>query len=439
MMKKLLTAVTASALGLLAAAPAMATETRVNSLSGGNIQLTGTNAVNEKILTLKDQANIYPFPQYLPDYKNSVDVDTTQGASYGTMNIRYALSDDAVLLLYGKRSPWKPVSSVQSVAGKTAPGNAGFDPTNAGFGPTNPGEDPPLAGGDPTNHQFGVGFGMKAGETTRLGAHLGIGGSNNSSAQTRDNTLVDFNAGVGFDVGEDNKIDFGLGLQIGSFTDEDATGTLYEPNGLFRFGLLFKGEFKVHEIAWLVPYLNFAYDTRGVIDNANQPAQPVAKLGSLSLTTLQLGADLSIRRKLFDRDILIQPGLGLAIATSTVTGNSAGVQGADVTTDNSSNRIVPYYGFAAEAHAFDWMILRLGARQQIVVTNIGNTAPTGGSNETHQSTVLNTVTTGMGFQLLGWTLDINVNPQFFNNGPAIATGNGTAGWGVDWALYYKWN
>ena len=424
MMKKLLTAVTASALGLLAAAPAMATETRVNSLSGGNIQLTGTNAVNEKILTLKDQANIYPFPQYLPDYKNSVDVDTTVGGTYGTMNIRYALSDDAVLLLYGKRSTWQPVTTVQSVAGQTAAGSGGYTPA---------------PGNDPANHQFGVGFGMKAGETARLGAHLGIGGANNSGAQTKDSTLVDFNAGVGFDVGEDNKIDFGLGLLIGSFTDEDASGTLYEPNGLFRFGLLFKGEFKVHEIAWLVPYVNFAYDTRGVIDNANQPVQPVAKLGSLSLTTLQLGADLSIRRKLFDRDILIQPGLGLAFATSTVSGNSSGNAGADVTTDNSSNRVVPHYGFAAEAHAFDWMILRLGARQQIVMTNIGNTAANGApSNETHQSTVINTVTTGMGFQLLGWTLDINVNPQFFNNGIDAVTGAGGV-WGVDWALYYKWN
>lgn len=427
MMKKLLTAVTASALGLLAAAPAMATETRVNSLSGGNIQLTGTNAVNEKILTLKDQANIYPFPQYLPDYKNSVDVDTTVGGTYGTMNIRYALSDDAVLLLYGKRSAWQPVTTVQSVAGQTAAGNAGFAPGAA----------------DPTNHQFGVGFGMKAGETARLGAHLGIGGANNSTAQTKDNTIVDFNAGVGFDVGEDNKLDFGLGLMFGSFTDQGPQGDLYQPNGLFRMGLIFKGEFKVHEIAWLVPYLNFAYDTRGII-HGNDAVGNGAKQGSLGLTTLQLGSDLSIRRKLFDRDIVIQPGLGLAFATSTVSGNPAAVppggQVNVVTTDNSSNRVVPYYGFAAEAHAFDWMILRLGARQQIVMTNIGNTAQNGApSNETHQSTVLNTVTTGMGFQLLGWTLDINVNPQFFNNGPMVATGNATAGWGVDWALYYKWN
>lgn len=426
MMKKLLTAATASAIGLLAAGSAFATETRVNSMSGGAIQLTGTESVNEKVLTLKDQANIYPFPQYLPDYKNSVDVDNTAGASYGSMNVRYALSDDAVLLLYGKRSAWLPVTSVRGVAGTSAATDSGYTPDAA----------------DPTNHQFGIGFGMKAGETTRLGAHLGIGGANNSGAQTRDNTLVDFNAGVGFDVGETNKLDFGLGLRIGSFTQQGAQGDLYTPNGLFRLGLLFKGEFQVHDIAWLVPYLSFAYDTRGISHTANQ-AGDGAKQGSLSLTTLQLGSDLSIRRKLFDRDIIIQPGLGLAFATSNVSGNSTPVPAGPVTivdSDAGSNRVVPYYGFSAEAHAFDWMILRLGARQQIVMTNIGNTAANGApSNETHTSTVINTVTTGMGFQLMGWTLDINVNPAFFNQGIAVATGNATAGWGVDWALYYKWN
>lgn len=422
-MKKLLTAATASAIGLLAAGSAFATETRVNSMSGGAIQLTGTEAVNEKVLTLKDQANIYPFPQYLPDYKNSVDVDNTAGASYGSMNVRYALSDDAVLLLYGKRSAWLPVTNVQSVNGNTASGVAGYAPAPV----------------DPTNHQFGIGFGMKAGETTRLGAHLGIGGANASGAKANDNTLVDFNAGVGFDVGETNKLDFGLGLRFGSFTNEDGTGSLYEPNGLFRLGLLFKGEFQVHDIAWLVPYLSFAHDSRGVA-HAPNPQPNGTKQGSLSLTTLQLGSDLSIRRKLFDRDIIIQPGLGLAFATSTVSGNSTPGVATTTTVDNSSNRVVPYYGFSAEAHAFDWMILRLGARQQIVMTNIGNTAANGApSNETHNSTVINTVTTGMGFQLMGWTLDINVNPAFFNQGIAVATGNATAGWGVDWALYYKWN
>ena len=48
------------------------------------------------------------------------------------------------------------------------------------------------------------------------------------------------------------------------------------------------------------------------------------------------------------------------------------------------------------------------------------------------------MSTGLGIKLLGWDLDINMNPAFFNNGIAAVTGNATAGWGIDWALTYDW-
>ena len=84
------------------------------------------------------------------------------------------------------------------------------------------------------------------------------------------------------------------------------------------------------------------------------------------------------------------------------------------------------------------MVLRLGARQQVVSTTIGNTANNPApSNETHTSAVVNTVTTGMGFKLMGWDLDLNVNPTFFNNGVYAVTGTPTP-FAVDWALGYRW-
>lgn len=426
-MKNLLKLAVVAALSL-AAVSASATDSRINGLSGGAINLTnGGNggvglSVNEKSITVRDTANIYTFPQYLPTYKNSVDADAVQGASYGTMNIRYALSDDAVLLLYGKRSAWKPVTQLNSVAGVNVPGVSGYGPTL-----------------DPTNHQFGIGFGMKAGETAKLGAHASIGGHNASSNQPKDNTLFDLTAGLGLELSETNSLDFGLNLGFGSFNDvgPDAQ-VLYQPNGIFNFGLNFKGEFQVHQIAKIVPYLAFRYDSRNVSHGPDQnPGDTETQQASLSMTSLQVGTDLAIQPV---EGVLIQPGLGLGFATSAVSGTNAstpvGQQANIATVDNSSNRIIPYYGFAAEAKAFDWMVLRLGARQQIVMTNIGNTLPQG-SNETHSSTVVNTVTTGMGFHLMGWDLDVNVNPSYFNNGLFAATGTATA-WGTDWSLLYRW-
>ncbi|HAN31800.1 MAG TPA: hypothetical protein DCQ06_09410, partial [Myxococcales bacterium] len=80
----------------LFASPTLATQTRINSLSAGGA---------EKAYTIRDQANIWLLPQFLPDHFNQVDVDNASGTAYGTMSVRYALTDDAVLLLYGARSP----------------------------------------------------------------------------------------------------------------------------------------------------------------------------------------------------------------------------------------------------------------------------------------------------------------------------------------------
>lgn len=415
------------------ATPAFATDSRINGISGGGISMTGDpnapgpadTVLNEKSITIRDSANIYTLPQMLPHYKNSVDSDATSGAKYGTMNIRYALSDDAVLLLYGKKSRWQPVTNVTSIAGTTAGAASGYGAPN-----------------DPTNHEFGLGFGMKAGESLRFGAHASVGGQNFTDKTTnnkvQNNTLFQLGAGLGFDLSETNNMDFGIDLRIGSFTNQGPQGDLYQPGTLLRFGLVFKGEFQVHQIAKIVPYFNLAYDTRNVAHASDQQGAG-ARFANAALTTLQLGSDLAIQPV---EGVLIQPGIGLAFGTSNVVGKAVNDPVGNIpntTLDASSNRIIPYYGFAAEAKAFDWMVLRLGARQQVVVTNIGNTAQAGApSNEEHLSTVVNTVTTGMGFKLMGWDLDVNVNPQFFNNGVYAVTGGATSGWGIDWALGYRW-
>jgi hypothetical protein len=454
-MKNILQTTIAAALALTATG-AWATESRINGMSGGNVALTGTGTspadtvVNEKAFTIDDSANIWYLPQRLVKQevydpcrlengtcsnkpqiyqeKGAVESDASNGVSYGSMNIRYALSDNAMLMIYGKRSAWQPVVGVTSVAGVNAATASGYADVK-----------------DPTNHQFGIGFGMKAGESLRIGAHASLGGVSASTAKIRSNSLFQLNAGLGFDISEAHNLDFALDLRLGSFTMQGDQGDLYQPNGMLRFGLLFKGEFQVHDVAKIVPYLNFSYDGRNVIHASDQVGNG-AKQGSSALTMLQLGADLAIRPQGFFRsqkDILIQPGLGLAFASSTVSGNAAAVPPGGpltiVTSDASSNRIIPYYGFSAEGKAFDWMTLRLGARQQIVSTNIGNTAANGApSNETHGSTVLNTVTTGMGFRLQDWELDVNVNPQFFQNGLYAVNGVPTP-FGIDWALRYRWN
>lgn len=408
----------AAALGLLVAAPAFATQSRINGMSGG-----------EKSFTIRDEANIYGLPQFLVDHGNEVDVDATVGASYGRMNVRYALSDEAVLLLYGLRSPWAgngSVTTVTTIGGLTPQAVAGV---GAGA----------LAATDPTFHQFGVGFGMKVGEGMRLGARMELGGAraDGDGNNLNSNTIFGLNLGLGFDLGETNSLDFGLTLRIGSFTDFEGGADRWVSESNIGFGLLGKGEFQVHQIAKLVPYLNL--DWRGVTIGHAVRGDEVgigneAKKGTVSNTIFALGADLAINPA---ERVTIQPGVGLALRSSSAEGTA--IPKGQILGAENSNTMMPYYGFAAEAQAFDWLALRVGARQTVILANNGNVAGQGqASTETHGSTTVNTVTTGLGISLRGWQIDLNLTPSFFNNGVFAISGAPTTPFAADFAIVYDW-
>lgn len=424
MNKTFLTAAAVVAMTVLMAGSALATQSRINGMSG-----------KEKSFTIRDQANIYFLPQMLVFHGNEVDVDETNGNKYGTMNIRYKLTDDAVLLLYGKRSPWKEVVTKKSLGVTGTFYDAG---SIAGFTPK---------AAEPTNHQFGIGFGTRLGEAARLGTTISLGGHNDSrdANNIQDNTWFELDVGFGFDLSETDNLDLALHLGFGAFTNVENTER-YVSAGLVNFGLMGKGEFQVHQIAALVPYIGFNYDTRSVehvaTDACGAQSQICAGLkGNVNTTTIALGADLAIKPA---EGVLVQPGLGIDIMAGGADGNKALSPNAPIVAMENSTVISPHYGFAAEARAFDWLNLRLGARQTVLLMNNSNTlppAPAGAppqSNERHSSQVLNTVTTGVGINLRGWTIDVNMNPMWFNNGPFLATGNATPGWGMDFAMMYKW-
>lgn len=433
-MKRFATIALVAALTLLMAGQAFATRTRTNSLSG-----------QEKAFTVKDQANIFVFPQRMVEYGNQVDVDATNGNKYGTMNVRYSLTDDAVLLLFGQRSPWVPVvhratlggvdKDQQPVAGVNAASVSGFAQKAV----------------DPTNHQFGIGFGTRVGEGARLGGTFSLGGNNRTrdGNWTHDNTWIDFDVGFGLDIGETDSLDLGLSIGIGAFSNIESSER-YVSAGLFNIGLLAKGEFSVHQIASIVPYLQFIYDGRAIEHQPTnaclgQPQDCAALKGNTANTDVRLGADLAIKPA---EGVLVQPGLGLRIQSAVGEGNETKTANAPILTQEESVFVTPYYGFAAEAAAFDWLLLRVGARQSIILSNNTNTIPppAGGvppgesppSNERHWSDVVNTVTAGFGIQLRGWTIDLNINPSFFNNGVFAVTGAATNPFAVDFAIVYDW-
>lgn len=413
----------AAALGLLVAAPAFATQSRINAMSGG-----------EKSYTVRDEANIHAgLPQFLVDHGNEVDVDAASGGVYGRMNVRYKLTDDAVLLLYGLRQQWAPVVAIGTLGG--GPLGGGGPKTPGGIA----GEGGAISAPDPTFHQFGIGFGTKLGETLRLGVDLSLGGAraDGDGNNLNSNTLFHLGLGLGFDIGETNSLDFGLRIRIGTFTDYEAGADRWVSEGNTGISLIGKGEFQVHPIAKIVPYLTIDYVGVGIGhavrgDETNSGNQ--AKKGTVSNTRLAIGADLAIAPA---EKVTVQPGLGLAMAFSGAEGNSA--PNGQITGVEASQQLMPFYGFAAEAQAFDWLSLRVGARQTIIRLDNENKAPAGApSQESHVTTTANTLTTGFGISLRGWQIDLNVTPTFFNNNIFAISGAPTAGHTVDFAILYDW-
>ncbi|GEM_PF-3454772 len=440
-MKRFFKVAAAAGLSLLIAAPAMATETRINSLSG-----------NEKRFTVRDQANIYGLPQFLVDYGNQVDVDTmgkgalNGGTAWGKMNIRYSLTDDAVLMINAQGTKWSDVVNRQTPGGIDDKGAAQKGVTAAGLAGYKHGAD------DPTHHQFGLGFGMRMGEAARLGAGFQIGGSRRDNAATNleNNTWFEFNAGFGLDLGETDSIDLGLNLGFGSFVNVVKNGDHYLNNGLLQITLLAKGEFTVHQIAAIVPFIAFTYDSRNVghaqadVCGTGEAVGCSALQGTTAMTDTRFGVDLAIKPA---EGVLVQPGLGLAIASVAASGNAAKVAGGTPPRDFEIGSVLtPFYGFAAEAAAFDWLKLRVGARQHIVTRINDNTIPADPnlpaqdqkSNQRHWSDVENVLTTGFGISLRGWTIDLNVNPDFFNNNVYAVSGSATGNFGLDFAILYEW-
>ncbi|HAN30824.1 MAG TPA: hypothetical protein DCQ06_04435, partial [Myxococcales bacterium] len=231
------------------------------------------------------------------------------------------------------------------------------------------------------------------------------------------------------------------------FSNIEGGSDRYVADGLFAFGFLAKGEFRVHQIAKLVPYFHIALDQRAVFHGI-RPDSPTfeAKRGSSEQTKIAIGTDLAIEPD--SGEWLVQPGIGLSYVGSVVNGTDQ--PGGQVGAVEDGNIISPYYGFSAEARTFDWLTLRLGARQAVVLTNNNNTAAAPANNESHTSSVVNNLTFGVGIhaptadgkssqQQRGWKIDLNVNPAFFNNGPNLLTGNTTQNFAVDFAMVYAWN
>lgn len=458
------------ALVVAGSSPAFATQARIDSMGGAS-----------RYWTVEDELNIFDFPSLLVRYGNHAYVDNLSavGLAGTRFGFHYSLSDTMVLAVYGGQvgtnsrnvdgtAPGGTNASVFYETGFTPAGNAFTGGHSLGVGLE--ASATPQAGGGNANGRasaltgqnafiggvqlkMGILWAMELGATTRLGVMLNILGDDGDIEQPdgaktdQGALLIDLAAGLGLDfVG--SSLELALGVEFGLSDDfrdgvNAVSGNQSSLNQHFsssHLAIRLGGRFTVDltDRQKLVTYAQVLYGSQEV-SNQNLPVG-VSEAGSWNGLAFVLGADL--RMELFE-DVFVVPGLGMRYAQNSV-------EGVDQTTEDADRLIsLPYYGVGVDVKIWDWLDFRFGANQYVNFYRKSNTNAevADATIERRESDVQTTVATGLGFHfpvaesLL--TIDLQVNPLFWLNGPDFVTGTPSApartdGDAANVAIKYQW-
>lgn len=434
-----------AAVAALSASPALASETRIDSMGGG-----------VKLWTVEDEANIFDFPSLLVRWGNRVYVDrieaTTDDIPGGHFGFHYNLSDETVLAFFGAHI--NSTTDGPAADGGVA-GNSGYvgsgnlitggltlgNATGPIFGVG--GDAVQAQGGAATSaeYRYGIMFATQLGATTRFGLSLNVAGDNDdidspNNVQTDTGTLLfDLGLGLGVDL-SGSELELSAGLNIGlleSAADNPGTGVdLEDVWSGSHFGLRLGGRWTFDFVnqSKIVAYTQFALASQD-LEQVNTTASP-APSGSYSQLSFILGADLRIEPF---QGVIVSPGLGFYVAQQTLENPGTVIRDANLLFG------LPFYGIAVDLKLADWVALRFGAQQ--FVNMLRESQTTAGSTNTHSTTdVITTFAWGLGFDIpvaeSALEIDLAMNPTFLNNGPNVLSGNTTGPFALNASLSYHW-
>jgi len=277
-------------LATVAASPASATETRINSMGGG-----------VKLWTVEDESNIFDFPSLLTRWGNRVYVDNIVAAGTdqipgGHFGFHYNLSDDTVIAFFGAH-----INSTTSGAPTDGTaGNSGFvgsgNPITGGLSlgdATGPfmgvaGIAGGAANGEAPNtnaeYRYGLMFATQLGASTRFGLSFHLSGENadkdspNNVQTDTGSLLFDIGIGLGVDL-SGSELELAAGIDVGlleSAADNQQTGVdLEDVWSGSHFGLRLSGRwtFDFFDQTKIVTYTQFLLASQSV-EQVNTAAVP---------------------------------------------------------------------------------------------------------------------------------------------------------------------
>ena len=449
-----------AALGI-AVPHASATGTRLDSMGG-----------EAKYWTVEDEVNIFDFPSLLVRHGNMTYADNING---GFANTRFGfhlqVSEDLVLAAFGGsiNSSTRPVGTGFDVAGNAFTGASGLgvgaQASLAGAAAGGPvgvqqnaftAANPFAAGGATqsiTNVDLKIGLiaALTIADKYRVGLMINALGDDGDTEQPDDGgehdrgaMLMDIAVGFGMDL-TDMELEIAIGIEFGILEDyrdgpnalTGAATDLLQHWTADHIGLRVNARYRydVDEQYKLIAYLGFNWGSQSVEQTNVNPAVPPGFFGGdYSGVDLKLGVDM--RMELFE-DVFVVPGIGMRWAQISVSGGGI--------TDRDVDRLLslPYYSIGVDLKVLPWLDLRFGAVQSIDFIRNSNTGVLGPgiTQEERSSDVRTGLNTGVGINVpineSVLSLDVNVNPLFWVQGPDFISGTGP-GFGVSGAIKYDW-
>lgn len=234
--------------------------------------------------------------------------------------------------------------------------------------------------------------------------------------------------GVGYDLSEKNSLDLAIGFSTSWFNDkmvptegEQFLATRLKGDPGWGIDVLGRGVFDLGKGTDLIPYVGLNVGGGGVVWNTGTDTAPTNELTSLGMV---LGADLKFQPL---EKVFLYPGLGLSYQK--------------VSLDQSGENVVndwtfraPFVSVALDARLTSWFSLRSGVRQsfrfQSAYDGIRTTKGTGADTD---------FSLGVGFHVGQVDLDLRLNPLLLTEGPNIVSGKALDdGFALEAGLRFLW-
>jgi hypothetical protein len=353
---------------------------------------------------IQDDANIFPWPSTVVNFSDRFILELGEGTFGGGYNP----------VLVGPRFPSGFGGGVLFGLDKTH--HLGFyasanDRANGGGI-----VDPFFPSGLSLDDFITFFYGYDSGSDTDFGLNFNLGSSRNETTAPESQRAKQsvgrkgIQGGVTHQLGKDKSIDMAFGFQTTSITDEgpDSTGThvtFTEDNGFNTLTIRARMFWDYFEKVQFVPFVEYRRENKGVKEDVSGDGRNDEVKEKNAMFNVAIGTNY------FPHDrfhIILVGGILLMKSESTIEGSISG------------ERILehlPYIKGGIETEIRDWLDFRAGVEKQIVMEDI---IPFTTANKMTSSRFQGYL--GAGLHISGLTIDMQLNPNLFYNGPNFISG-----------------